>query len=259
MIVLSGWRIQSLFGRERLPDKPVARSVVACLRLGSLGCGLWGLLSIFAMLLTGKILATGGPADWREIFAGPFGYVLAIILMLSVAWFISANIVRPNRGERRRAYETYVELTQSLLPKLAEPETRAYIQEQTIEILPKLDSTLKSNLLEYLSQSRLLTGDTRIALRKADFRGVDLRSISLPRADLSGINLEQANLQGAMLFEVNLNKARLKGADLSHAILQGANLQQADLSGAVLNGTNLRGAKYAESAITPEQRRLAKT
>ena len=253
IIVLLGWRVQSLFGQHRRQEKLVAKSAVGCLRLGSLGCGLWALPSTVTVLLTGKMLATGEPAGLREIFVGLSGFILAIILMLSIAWFISANIVPPNLEEGKRAYQAYLALIQPRLFRLAEPETRAYVQEQTMEVLTKLDTTLKSSLLDYLSKSALLTGATRIVLQAADFRRVDLRLINLPRADLREINLEEAKLQGANLFEANLYKATLKKADLSRANLQGANLQQADLTDAVLAGTNLRGAHLAGAIVTSAQ------
>lgn len=258
MIVLLGWRVQSLFGQQRRQEKLAAKSAVGCLRLGSLGCGLWAMPSTLTALMTGTLLATGEPTGPIDIFVGLSGFILAIILMLSVAWFISANFARLNAEERRRVYQAYLDLMKPRLPRLAEPETRAYVQEQTMEVLTKLDTALKRTLLDYLGESGLLTGDTRIVLRNADFRHVDLHSISLSYADLREINLEQANLQGAMLFEANLYKAKLKKADLSRANLQGANLQQADLTGAVLKGTNLQGANLAETILTLAQREQAK-
>lgn len=258
MIILLGWRLQSLFGQQRRQEKLAAKSAVGCLRLGSLGCGLWALPSTFTVLLTGQILATGEPAGLREIFIGSSGFILAIILMLSVAWFISANFVRPGLDEGRRAYGAYLERIQPSLSGLADPATRAYVQEQTMEVLTKLDTTLKSSLLAHLSKSGLLTGATRIVLQDADFRCVDLRSSNLPYADLRGINLEQADLRGAILFEANLYHARLNNADLSRANLQGANLQHADLTDAVLDGTNLLWANLDETIVAPAQLRRAR-
>jgi hypothetical protein len=253
MIVLFGWRVQSLFGQRHRKEKLGAKSAVGCLRLGSLGCGLWALPSLFTALITGKLLATGEQVGFIDILVGMSVFVLAIILMMSIAWFISVNFARLKPEERRRAYQSYLELVEPSLPRLADPETRDFVQEQTMEVLTKLDATLKSTLLDYLSQAGLLTGNTRILLNNADFRRVDLRSISLPRADLREINLEQAKLQGAFLFEANLYKARLKKADLRRANLQGANLQQADLTGAMLEGTNLRGANRMGTIITSRQ------
>jgi hypothetical protein len=258
MFVLLGRRIQSLFGQRHRQDKLAARSAVGCLRLGSLGCVLWALPSTLTVLLTGKILATGDPAGLREIFVGSSGFILAIILMLSVAWFISTNFVSPN-AEGGRAYQSYVARVQPKLSGLADPATRAYVQEQTFGIMKKLDKTAWGILMEYLSSSGLLNGNTRITLQDADFRGVDLHAINLPRADLSGINLEQAKLQDAFLFEANLSRVRLNGADLSRANLQGADLRQADLTDAVLDGANLSGADLTGAIFTDSQLGRART
>lgn len=253
MISLSGWRIQRLFGQSRRQERLAAKAAVGCLRLGGLGCGLWALPSTFTVLLTGKMLATGEPAGLREIFVGASGFALAITLMLSVAWFISANFVRPGPEKGRRAYQEYLNRVQPRLAGLADLATRAYVQEQTMEVLAKTDATTKSVLLEYLSKVGLLTGATRITLQGADFRSADLHSINLPRADLHGINLEHAKLQDAILFEANLNGARLNKADLSRANLQGADLRAADLTDAVLDGANLRGADLGGATVTPAQ------
>jgi hypothetical protein len=253
MVSLLGWRIQRLFGQPRRQEKLAAKSAVGCLRQGSLGCGLWALPSTFTVLLTGKMLATDEPAGLREIFVGTSGFALVIILMLSVAWFISATFVRTSPEEGRRIYQEYLGRVQPRLPGLADLATRAYVQEQTIEVLAKLDMTSKRFLLEYLSRMGLLTGVTRITLQTADFRGVDLYSINLPRADLHGINFEHAKLQDAFLFEADLNGARLNKADLSRANLQDADLRMADLTGAVLDGANLRGADLGGALVTPAQ------
>lgn len=250
MFVLSGWRVQRLFGQERRQEKLLAKSVVGCLRLASLGCGLWLVPSTAAALMAGIWLATGQPLGPQDVFVAVSGPVLVIIALLSLARFISKTFINL-KGER--AYDDYLKRIKPRLPALADPETRAYVQEQTLEVLAKLDATLKSALLDYLSKSRLLTGPNRITLHGADFCGVDLRSLDLPDADLSGINLEQANLQGARLFQANLREARLRRVDLSRANLQWADLRRADLTDAVLAGAMLRGANLLEATVTPTQ------
>lgn len=249
MVVLLGWRIQRVFGQHHRQEKPVARSAVGCLRLGSLGCALWSLPTTLGIIFSGKILSTGEPAGIQDIFIGSSGFALMITLMISVAWFISANFVRLNHHERRNVYHAYLNLIQSRLPGMADPQTRAYVQGQTVDVLAKLDSTLKSTLLDELSKSNLLKGNTRISLSNLDFRRIDLRLSSLPEADLREINLEGAILEGAMLSKVNLFRARLKRGNLSHARLQEANLEQADLTEAVLTEAKLRGANLAGAML----------
>jgi len=261
MIVLVGWRAQSLFGQHRRKDKLAAKSAVGCLRLGSLGCFLWAVLAAASILLTGKIITFGGsagPAGLRELFVLWSGVILVVSLMLAVSWFISVQFAVLNPKERLRAYDAYQDAIRPYLFGLAELEARAFVQEQTIEVLEKLDTSLKSTLLEFLGRSGLLSGDTRLSLEGADFRRVNLSSINLPRADLHGINLERAILRDAVLFKTNLQKARLKYADLSRANLQEADLRQADLTGAVLEETNLGAADLTATKLTPAQRNQAR-
>ena len=249
MIILLGWRVQRLFGQHRRQEKPGARAAVGCLRLGSLGCGLWALPTVFSILTTGTVLSTGEPAGIQDLFIGASGFIVATILMLSIAWFISANFVRLNAAERKGVYQSYINLVQAQSLRMADPETRAYVQAQTIDVLKKLDPTLKSTLLQDLSKSNLLTGNTRIVLSNGDFSHVDLCLGSLPEADLREINLEEARLEGAMLAKVNLSKAKLKRSNLSRARLQEANLQQADLTEAVLSEAKLRGANLSRAIL----------
>jgi hypothetical protein len=262
MIVLVGWRSQSLFGQHRRKDKLAAKSVVGCLRLGSLGCALWAALAGASILLTGKIMTTGEPAGRRELFVLASGVFIMVSLILAISWFISAQFGVLNHKERLRAYDAYQDAIRPYVFKLAAPEARTFVQEQTMEVLEKLDAALKSTLLDFLGRSGLLSGDTRLSLQGADFRRVNLGSINLPRADLHGINLEHAILRDAVLFKANLQKARLKCADLSRANLQEADLRQADLTGAVLEETNLGDADLTATKLTPAQRnqaRLTKT
>ena len=258
MIVLVGWWAQSLFGQHRRKDKLAAKSAVGCLRLGSLGCSLWAVLAAASILLTGKIMTTGEPAGLRELFVLWSGVVLVVSLMLAVSWFISAQFAVLNPQERLRAYDAYQEAIRPYLFRLADPNARTFVQEQTMEVLEKLDTSLKSTLLDFLGRSGLLSGDTRLSLQGADFRRVNLGSINLPRADLHGINLERAILRDAVLFKANLQKTRLKYVDLSRANLQEADLRQADLTGAVLEETNLDDADLTAAKLTLAQRNQAR-
>jgi hypothetical protein len=253
MITLVGWRAQSLFGQRLRKDKLAAKSAVGCLRLSGLGCGLWALPSTVSVVITGTMLSNSEPAGLRDVFIGTSGFIFAIFLMLAIAWFISANYARLNSEERRGAYNAYQNAIQPYLTHLDEPEARTFVQEQTMEILEKLDTSLKSTLLVFLGQSGLLSGDKRLALQGTDFRHVDLSSINLPGANLQDLDLERAVLRSASLYKANLQRARLKNADLSSANLQEADLREADLTGATLEGTNLTDANLSGAKLTREQ------
>lgn len=249
MVVLLGYRIQRVFGQHRRTEKSAARVAVGCLRLGSLGCGLWALPGLLGIIFTGQMLSSGEPAGIQDLFVITSVILVVIILMLSVSWFISINFGSLNEEERRGIYRGYLNVVHAELPRVADPETRAYLQRQTEDVLPKLDQPLKSTLLADLSKANLLTGGTRIVLRNADFRGADLSLSDLPGADLREINLEQARLEGSLLFKVNLYKARLKRCNLSRARLQEANLEQADLTKAVLKEAKLRAANLHRTIL----------
>lgn len=254
MIALFGRRVQSLFGQQRRQEKLAPKSAVGCLRLGSLGCALWIVPSTLTAVTTGlRALPNTNPLTFADFLVGVSGSVLLIILMLSIAWFISANFTHLSLEDRRRAYHNYRQLVDSKLAQLSDPAVRAFVQDHTMDVLTKLDAILKRDLLDYLSQARLLTGDTRISLHNADFSGLDLRGASLPNADLSEINLERSNLEGAILFEASLRDANLRNTVLSRAVLQGADLQRANMTGAILDGTNLVGARINNALTTPGQ------
>jgi uncharacterized protein YjbI with pentapeptide repeats len=258
IVALFGWRVQKLFGQQRRNDKAAAKCAVGCLRLGSLGCALWILPSTLSMLMTGKMLSTNQPVGAREIFVGISGSIFATLFMLAIAWFISANFARLNSEDRQRAYRAYQDAIRPYLTRLAEPGARTSVQERTMDVLEKLDTSLKASLLVFLGQSGLLSGDTRLTLQDADFRCVDLSSINLPRADLRGINLGQAVLRDAILFKANLQGAKLTNADLTRANLQEADIRQANLTGAVLEDTDLSDANLTGTRLTPEQRNQAR-
>lgn len=249
MITLLGWRVQRVFGQHRRTEKPVARAAVGCLRLSSLGCLLWMMPGLLGIIFTGRSLSLGRPLSLEEWLVVASIMSVVIILMLTVAWFISRNFEELNDQERQLAYQAYLNFVQGESPGMADPETRASLQQQTSYVLPKLDQTLKGTLLKDLSKLNLLTGSTRIVLRNVDFRRADLCSSDLPEADLREINLEEARLEGALLSRVNLAKARLKRCNLSRARLQEANLQQADLTEAVLSGAKLRAANLHRARL----------
>jgi hypothetical protein len=253
MMVLFGRRIQLLFGQHRPQDKLAAKAAVAFLRLGSLGCGLWALLSLSILLVTTKRMVTGQDADNSDIVVGISGFALIIIFLQAVAWFIKKYYTYLTIEDRKRILYAYQKEILSRQSRLNEPEQHSYVQERTMDILDKLDAPLKGELLRFLSESGFLSGALRITLRNADFRDINLQFLSLPYADWSEINLEKAILERANLFKVNLYKANLKGADFRYANLQQANLQQADLTGARLENANLSSADLAEAKVTPMQ------
>ena len=80
MMLLLGWRVQMLFGQRRREEKLAAKSAVGCLRLGSLGCGLWAASSALVTIVSGKMLSTGKAASVQDLFVGMSGFVLMVLL-----------------------------------------------------------------------------------------------------------------------------------------------------------------------------------
>jgi uncharacterized membrane protein len=84
---------------------------------------------------------------------------------------------------------------------------------RTLTVLRRLDGERKGNVVQFLSESGLITKDSLI--------------LDLNKCDLSGANVSFVNLSKAYLFWTTL-----KGANMSGAILKGANMSRANMSGA---------------------------
>ena len=97
-------------------------------------------------------------------------------------------------------------------------------------------------------------------MRKAVFKGADLREAKLYRARLDLADFEGADLRGARLVEAQLSFANLRRADLSDADLSGAYSMGADLRNAVLRGAthhyqrfcnaDARGADFGSARLS---------
>jgi uncharacterized protein YjbI with pentapeptide repeats len=149
-------------------------------------------------------------------------------------------------------------------------KVRTQARAHTLTILRRLDSSRKSNILDFLYEAELIKrwpprvidlGSPDFSFRAADLREADLRGAFLRSADLSGVttgaNLSGADLRGADLREANLERATLRGADLSGAVLGTVNdptrapdLSFADLSDACLVGTDFSGANLQHANLS---------
>ena len=136
--------------------------------------------------------------------------------------------------QRQDLLQTYLDRFSELLLKEklrsseADAESRNVARARTLTVLPQLDAQRQGNLIDFLSESKLL--------------GI----ISLSEADLSGANLRHAFLNGA-----DLRVANLSGANLRHAFLRVANLRDADLSDAIVTDEQLAKAKSLKGATMP--------
>jgi uncharacterized protein YjbI with pentapeptide repeats len=129
-------------------------------------------------------------------------------------------------------------------------EVRTVARARTLTVLPRLDSSRKRSVLQFLYESRLVFKDRTVV----DLKGADLSNAYLSAAELSTVNLSEAALSGAYLNAadlrgIDMSEAALSGADLSSANLHEANLSGADLLDADLSATNLYEANLSEAEL----------
>jgi len=154
---------------------------------------------------------------------------------------LERELTRDNQHET--LLQTYIDRMSELLEKRLresqpEDEVRTIARTRTLTVLSRLDNVRRSSVLQFLSESGLISKGTYIInLRGADFSNVHLKGANLRGAPLSEVDLSEVDLSGA-----DLSGASLRGANLSEANLRGANLSKADLTQALLNSANLSGA-----------------
>src|SRR5215212_9158931 len=165
------------------------------------------------------------------------------------------------------ALQAYLNQMSSLLEKGLRDsdegsEVRTLARARTLTVLPRLDSSRKERLLQFLYEAKLIQkGSPVIDFEGADLRGIDLSSNNLSGGPflssessvytspetLSKFGSDPVDLSGAKLSDVDLNGAQLNGVDLSDAELSYANLKEAwlpeaDLTEAYLEDANLSHA-----------------
>jgi uncharacterized protein YjbI with pentapeptide repeats len=182
-----------------------------------------------------------------------------------------------NQRVQDEALQAYLDRMGTLLLDNDEPQqpgvsanVRTQARAHTLTILRRLDSSRKSNVLDFLYEAELIKrspprvidlGSPDFSFRAADLREADLRGAVLRGADLSGMitgaNLSGADLRGADLREANLERATLRGADLSGAVLgsvddptRAPDLSFADLRDACLVGTDFSRAKLQHAKLS---------
>ena len=170
------------------------------------------------------------------------------------------------------ALQAYIDQIGSLLLDKARPlrqskegdEVRTLARARTLTLLPRLDGDRKANVLRFLYESNLISGEDKVeaepvlGLSGADLEEAYLREASLSEsylegANFIGANLELANLWGANLLRANLGAAHMGGAHLALANLEFADLQGADLGGANLAGANLKMANLWTANLSDTQ------
>jgi uncharacterized protein YjbI with pentapeptide repeats len=106
-------------------------------------------------------------------------------------------------------------------------EARTLARARTLTVLPRLNGERKRSVLQFLSESGLIS--TKHEIVGADI-SVEQGIVELDGADLSESDLSDADLKNALLYDTNLRNGILRGADLSDADLSYADLDEADFT-----------------------------
>ncbi|MBX3013620.1 MAG: pentapeptide repeat-containing protein [Caldilineaceae bacterium] len=258
-LLLTGRHIWRLWGHEQKPEKAGAQTTVGCLLISSLGCGLWAVLSAVITLLSGLMLMTGATAGWQDVLVASSGFVIAIIVMLLMAGYIQRFHVRLQPTEQEQALTNYVTNIQQKMSDLGIVESKAYVQTQTLALLPQLDANRKRTVIKFLYDLGCLRGAEAIQLNGANLRGVDLQKLELPQLNVQGADLQGANLQQANFGRANFHKANLRKANCSYSNFYQANLWAADLRQATLTGVDFKEANLTAATITLAQQRSVRS
>jgi uncharacterized protein YjbI with pentapeptide repeats len=127
-------------------------------------------------------------------------------------------------------------------------EARSLARARTLTVLRRLDSSRKSEIMQFLLESDLVNRGGNIVYGGASstwLQGSESKPvIDLDRADLVGIHLSEPDLAGA-----GLNEADLSDAYLWAAVLVRAELTEADLGGAKLRYAQLSSAELGEAVL----------
>jgi len=233
--------------------------------------GLWEILADYVRPKT--------PSDRKDLVnvfvvsgAGVIAFLTATAALGNL-YISRRNLEQQRIIEERRfqddALQTYYTqlgdlLTEHALKKTKpEDDVALLARAQTLTVMRRLDASRKGDLVRFLYDAGLISGDSAIVkLRRADLRGAFLGRADLRGAFFSEANLGSADLSSALLGGASLSLAGLRGAffsdsDLREANLRGAFLDGADLRGANLRGADLRGASLIDANLGSADLRLA--
>lgn len=197
--------------------------------------------------------------DWLQLLIIPF--VLAAGGYLFNLAVSRTEQQRTTDNQREAALQTYIDKMSELLveKKLTDSpkdsKVRKIARVRTLTVLPRLDSSRKATVLQFLYEAGLIIGDQSVVdIGEADFNKADLRGFDLEEANLQFVYLNDAQLSYANLKKANLHSAYLIGAKMQYAELwytnlDTAHLDKADLKEARLVGANLHFASLKEAKL----------
>lgn len=231
---------------------------------------LYGLLQLilsgYAMTWTG--FQTKTLWDWMDLLIIPIVLAFGAFFLNRSERALEREIAQDWQEEA--ALQTYLDrISELLLKKDDELETRKIIRIRTLSIMRALNSERINLVMQFLREANLITDEQSIFC-ESNFSGIklsglDFKNVVLSKSDfykmdfgkrsiLIGVNLEKANLCGAKLpyaymHSANLHDALLEDANMERVTLPNANLQQAYLEGANLREAYLRGANLQNANL----------
>ncbi len=139
--------------------------------------------------------------------------------MLLIAGYLWRFHVRLQPAEQERIQRAYFDDIQAHMTQVDLRQSKAYVQTQTLWLLPQIDAARKRAVIKFLYDNGFLRGNDAIQLVGANLRQVDLQQLELPNLNLQGADLHSANLQNTNLYNANFQKANLRKANCSASTL----------------------------------------
>lgn len=161
--------------------------------------------------------------DWLELLIVP--------IVLAVGGFLYDNsrkrsdlLVEKDRQQQEilDQYFTYISellIENNLLGKDVKLEIKDIARTRTLAAIRLLDGSRKSQLLQFLYETKLILKDPIIQLNGADFSDINLDRASLTSVELRGANFIRASVKGAYLINCDF-----RGSDFSYANFEGSDL-----------------------------------
>jgi uncharacterized protein YjbI with pentapeptide repeats len=124
-------------------------------------------------------------------------------------------------------------------------------QSLTLNVLRQLDGPRKSEVVQFLVDSKLIinnkTTQSVIDMYRANLRGAKLKDAFLVGADFTGADFVGADLRGAVLNNADFSLSNLRRADFSESYYGEDAAQKADFSETCLTGTRFTKATLYDS------------
>ncbi len=194
--------------------------------------------------------------DWLQLLIVP------LLIAVGVWWLNKSQKKSEQQIEtdrqRQKTLEDYFDCMTNLLLKehlrdvSQNQESRGIARTRTLTVLGVLDADRKSQVIQFLYESGLISKNPFVQLYGADLRGAkltwaalrgcELRGVYFNKAQLSEANLEDADLRGSDFSMADLTATNMTNANLEQAIMRKSRLRKTDLTGAILEDVDFTDA-----------------